>query len=229
MRMALLAKSGIVSKRDQIGIWIARTMMHELNNIFAGINGFAQLAQEETIYLNDLLEVTNKQGKRGARLVRLFQEFIHRKPGEIGEVRLRGEIEKLIEFFERSWAQIGVQWEFKIGEEEKIVVDWFRLELFLAKLFLELCSSNSAKLFFSVHHLTEELELDLTIEVQSLEVSESFFARILHFGKELLEGTEISLVGVEEEEVEGTRYYGLCFRLAKTLEQEQNLVQSAVG
>jgi len=227
--MSIFPKSEIVSVRDQIGLWIARTMMHELNNIFAGINGFAQLAKEETVYLNDLLEVVNKEGKRGARLVRLFQEFIHRKPGEIGEIELRSEIEKLLEFFERNWTQKGIQWKIEISQDDKITLDWFRLELFLARTFLELCSFNSAKLFFSAHHLREELELDLTIEVQGLDFPENFFVRILEFGREVFAGSEIGLFGVEEEEVDQTRYYGLWFRLAKTLEQEPALAQSAVG
>jgi len=92
----------IASTRNQISLFFARILAHELNNIFTGIDGFAQLVEEEEGYISELINIIKKEGRRGIMLIRLFQEFVHRPPEE-KVINLKTEINKLLAFFERAF------------------------------------------------------------------------------------------------------------------------------
>ena len=189
----------IASTRNQISLFFARILAHELNNIFTGIDGYAQLVEEEEGYISELINIIKKEGRRGIMLIRLFQEFVHRPPEE-KVINLKTEINKLLAFFERAFQKNQIQLKLDIDENLKIKTNWYFLELVFAQLLYQLTNLANLTINISAQALPDHTKLEISLPLPGPELPENYFQPTFQLAEVVSKYLPLQLLATEQED-----------------------------
>jgi len=193
------SKEIIHCARDQLAVFFARILAHELNNIFTGIDGFAQLVEEDSGYLSELVNIIKKEGRRGIILIRLFQEFVHRTPEE-KEINLKAELNKMLTLLERAFQKNQIQLKLDIDEKLKIKTNWFYLELALAHLLTQLSHLANITINISARALPDQTELEISLPLLGPELPEDYFQTTFQLVQAISKYLPLQLLATEQED-----------------------------
>ena len=94
---------------------LAAGVAHEFNNLLAGIQGYAQLAEMGQASPDDLKDICIKQCKRGSSIVQDLLSFSHRQDEAEGEVDLNVLLDEVLRLVGRELAKSRISVQKKIG------------------------------------------------------------------------------------------------------------------
>lgn len=122
------------AEKTRIISYLARGLLHELNNLFSGILGYTELAMADSSYTSEMAEVVFKESKRAIGIIQKIQNFAkEHSPKEIALDEFFSEIEELIR---RDLIKARVYIHKSLEENKVIVKDRARFELAITSLIL---------------------------------------------------------------------------------------------
>ncbi len=198
--------------RERIALSIARIVAHEINNIFTGIIGFAQLVEEDQFYLSELLKIIKEQGRRGVELIKDFQKFVHRKPEGEKELNLKEKLEKLASLFQRNFIKNQIQLNINLPDLT-IFADWFYLETLLGMLFYLISNLSQLKLDISAKELENDLEIELSFFLPQPDLPKDYFEDLFILENIIKEKARFGLISTESLDQEQGKTYSFYLRI----------------